>query len=261
MYNNIDTNNTDENSTNYINSNINLQELITGVVRTNSDGYRETVIGNFLNEGRRTGLLESLLLVGTNMIIDDLSNNVVENNIVNRLINNSFREKPKYKNVLSEEGEKEIKQVKYDPDLHKNHMCPIYHTEFTKDIIVSELPCNHVFSPEGIDRWVKNENAICPVCRYKLSSCEKKREELIEIETYEENEYNTITNGYIFNDISYNLEFPSLNNITVNNRNNTNNINNINLLNRFSYIISREILLQEEEILQETIFNSIVDNS
>lgn len=114
MYNNIDTNNTDENSTNYINSNINLQELITGVVRTNSDGYRETVIGNFLNEGRRTGLLESLLLVGTNMIIDDLSNNVVENNIVNRLINNSFREKPKYKNVLSEEGEKEIKQVKYD---------------------------------------------------------------------------------------------------------------------------------------------------
>ena len=35
----------------------------------------------------------------------------------------------------------------------------------------------------------------------------KKREELIEIETYEENEYNTITNGYIFNDISYNLEF------------------------------------------------------
>ena len=214
------------------------------MARSNSGTYRETVIGNFLNEGRRTGLLESLLLVGTNMIIDDLSNNVVENNIVNRVINESFRDKPKYKNVLSEEGEKQIKRVNYDPTQHTNHICPIYHTEFIKDQIVSQLPCNHIFTPDGIERWLKNENAICPICRYELSSCEKREEDNV----IEEN----LNTGYVINDISYNLEFPSINNT---------NVNNANLWNRFSYIVSREIILQEEEILQETILNSIVDNS
>ena len=241
---------------NNINSN-EVQDLITEIEASNNGTYRESLIGTFLNEGRRTGLLERLLLVGTNMLIEDLSRNDIENSIVNRVINESFREKSKFKNVLSEEGEKQIKRVKYDPDLHKNHMCPIYHTDFTKDTIVTQLPCNHIFSPEGIDRWLKNENAICPVCRFKLLSCEKKNpDEEIELrETERETEIqasNFNTEGYILNDISYNLEFPMLTN-----SNTINTINNINLLNRFSYIISQEIVLQEEENFQETILNSI----
>jgi hypothetical protein len=239
---------------NNINNNDEIQDFITEIEASNNGTYRESLIGTFLNEGRRTGLLESLLLVGTNMLIYDVSNNDIENNIVNRVINESFREKSKFKNVLSEEGEKQIKRVKYDADLHKNHICPIYHTEFTKDTIVSQLPCNHIFSPEGIDRWLKNENAICPVCRFKLLSYEKKIEEeqLINREINENNENNEYTDGYILNDISYNLEFPILTNI--------NTINNINLLNRFSYIITRGMELEEEENFQETIFNSITDN-
>jgi hypothetical protein len=239
---------------NNINNNDEIQDFITEIEASNNGTYRESLIGTFLNEGRRTGLLESLLLVGTNMLIYDVSNNDIENNIVNRVINESFREKSKFKNVLSEEGEKQIKRVKYDADLHKNHICPIYHTEFTKDTIVSQLPCNHIFSPEGIDRWLKNENAICPVCRFKLLSYEKKIEEeqLTNREINENNENNEYTDGYILNDISYNLEFPILTNI--------NTINNINLLNRFSYIITRGMELEEEENFQETIFNSITDN-
>lgn len=230
-----------------------VRDLITEIEASNNGTYRESLIGTFLNEGRRTGLLESLLLVGTNMLVDDLSRNDIENNIINRVINESFREKSKFKNVLSKEGEKQIKRVKYDPNLHKNHMCPIYHIEFTKDTIVSQLPCNHIFSPEGIDRWLKNENAICPVCRFKLLSCEKKinDEEIAISESERENN----TEGYILNDISYNFEFPILTN-----SNTINTINNINLLNRFSYIISQEIVLQEEENFQETILNSIIDN-
>jgi hypothetical protein len=239
---------------NNINNNDEIEDFITEIEASNNGTYRESLIGTFLNEGRRTGLLESLLLVGTNMLIYDVSNNDIENNIVNRVINESFREKSKFKNVLSEEGEKQIKRVKYDADLHKNHICPIYHTEFTKDTIVSQLPCNHIFSPEGIDRWLKNENAICPVCRFKLLSYEKKIEEeqLTNREINENNENNEYTDRYILNDISYNLEFPILTNI--------NTINNINLLNRFSYIISRGMELEEEENFQETIFNSITDN-
>lgn len=235
------------------NINNEVRDLITEIEASNNGTYRESLIGTFLNEGRRTGLLESLLLVGTNILIDDLSRNDIENNIINRVINESFREKSKFKNVLSKEGEKQIKRVKYDPNLYKNHMCPIYHIEFTKDTIVSQLPCNHIFSPEGIDRWLKNENAICPVCRFKLLSCEKKinDEEIAISESERENN----TEGYILNDISYNFEFPILTN-----SNTINTINNINLLNRFSYIISQEIVLQEEENFQETILNSIIDN-
>jgi len=240
------------------NNNRDIQDIITEIVGSNNVTYRESLIGTFLNEGRRRGLLESLLLVGTNMLIDDLSNNSIENNIVNHVINESLREKPKFKNVLSEEGEKQIKRVRYDPDLHKNHMCPIYHIEFTKDTIVSQLPCNHIFSPEGIEQWLKNENAICPVCRFKLLSCEKKNTEN-DIAIRETDASIAISNlnteGNILNDISYNLEFPILTN-----SNTINIINNINLLNRFSYIISQEIVLQEEENFQETILNSIVDN-
>jgi hypothetical protein len=62
---------------NNINSN-EVQDLITEIEASNNGTYRETLIGNFLNEGRRTGLLESLLLVGTNMLIDDLSRNDIE---------------------------------------------------------------------------------------------------------------------------------------------------------------------------------------
>lgn len=237
---------------NNINSN-EVQDLITEIEASNNGTYRETLIGNFLNEGRRVGLLESLLFVGTNMFIDDLSRNDIENSILNRVISESFREKSKFKNVLSEEGEKQIKKIKYDPDIHKNHMCPIYHIEFTKDTIVSQLPCNHIFSPEGIDRWLKNENAICPVCRFKLLSCEKKNaDEETAIRETEREASNSNTEGYILNDISYNLEFPILTNI--------NTINNINLLNRFSYIISQEMILQEEENFQESVLNSILNS-
>jgi len=237
---------------NNINNN-EMENLITEIEASNNGTYRESLIGTFLNEGRRTGLLESLLLVGTNMIIDDLSSNDIENNIVNQIINESFREKSKFKNVLSEEGEKQIKKLKYDPNLHKNHICPIYHTEFTKDTIVSELPCNHIFSPEGIDRWLKDENAICPVCRFKLLSYEKKttEQEIAIRETEISREISNFnTEGFILNDISYNLEFPILTN--------TETINNINFFNRFSYIISQEMVLQEEENFQEGVLNSIL---
>jgi len=144
------------------------------VVREIENYNNNNLILNFLNEGREAGLLNSLLLVGSNLIENISDNNRLENNIINRVINESFIEKPKYKNVLSKEGEAEITKIKYNKNIHTNHICPIYHTEFITDTIVSQLPCNHIFSSEGIERWLKEENAICPICRYKLLSCEKK---------------------------------------------------------------------------------------
>jgi hypothetical protein len=147
---------------------------MAAVVREIENYNNNNLILNFLNEGREAGLLNSLLLVGGNLLEHISNNNQVENNIINRVINESFIEKPKYKNVLSKEGEAEITKIKYNKNIHTNNICPIYHTEFITDTIVAQLPCNHIFSPEGIERWLKEENAICPICRYKLLSCEKK---------------------------------------------------------------------------------------
>ena len=42
---------------------------------------------------------------------------------------------------------------------------------------VTELPCGHIFSPDGIKKWLKEEKAECPVCRFKLASKEITRQQ------------------------------------------------------------------------------------
>lgn len=39
---------------------------------------------------------------------------------------------------------------------------------------VTKLPCNHVYEPEAILKWLKTEKTECPSCRYKLESTEVK---------------------------------------------------------------------------------------
>ena len=36
------------------------------------------------------------------------------------------------------------------------------------------MPCLHCFSPDAINKWLTEEDANCPVCRYVLESEEKK---------------------------------------------------------------------------------------
>jgi hypothetical protein len=40
---------------------------------------------------------------------------------------------------------------------------------------VSQLPCGHIFEPDAIIKWLKKENASCPVCRKPLQSKEVKK--------------------------------------------------------------------------------------
>ena len=152
----------------------------------NEQGNNQQIISNFLRNGRREGLLESLLLVGTNMIINDFSGNqnIPNNNriyynstryldnsnyLLNNIINRSFHEKPTYKKVISEKGLLELEERKFN-QTDKNHSCPIFQVNFTDESDIIKLPCNHVFTPEAIKKWLKEENSICPVCRYELDS-------------------------------------------------------------------------------------------
>ena len=44
---------------------------------------------------------------------------------------------------------------------------------------IIKLPCDHCFIPEAIEKWVKEEKAICPVCRYTLDSKEVEDKSII----------------------------------------------------------------------------------
>ena len=254
---------------NNLNNTINneIQELITEIERENNGTYRESLIGNFINTSRNNGLFESLILVGTNIIIQDISENNLNidfedislNNPINlsryptpdnnysvntipslntyfnlnfntnyeNVLQQSFLEKSKYKNILSNEGDKQLIKTKYDKKIHKNDCCPIFQTEFDNTTDVVELPCKHIFTPNAIEKWLKEENAICPVCRFKLQSTEVKIDE---------------SSGS-----SYETQ-PFF-------------INNRNMLNRFLYIIQEQDRhLEEDEQLQQSIVNSILDN-
>ena len=86
----------------------------------------------------------------------------------------SFNMKPRYKKVLSDEGEGLLEKVLYDPSVHQNDRCPILHIDFEEGDEVTQLPCKHCFESDAIKRWLKDEKAECPVCRLELKSKEVK---------------------------------------------------------------------------------------
>ena len=91
------------------------------------------------------------------------------------LINRSFAEdSPKYKYILSENGKSQIEFKKFNKtDFSDQCACPITQDQFEDDQIIAQLPCQHIFEKEAIMKWVQNENASCPSCRFKLDSVEE----------------------------------------------------------------------------------------
>jgi len=81
-----------------------------------------------------------------------------------------------YKKVLSKEGENSVKKVIYKKDTFPNDSCPVTLTDFKEGDEVSQLPCGHIFVPEAVIKWLKDEKATCPVCRKPLASKEVKKE-------------------------------------------------------------------------------------
>ena len=99
----------------------------------------------------------------------------------NSLINQSLNDESKYKKVLDEKGLDQIESVIYNSDeFPDNKQCPISFLEFKQGDKISKLPCNHIFHEESILKWLENEQAKCPVCRYELSSKEVKKTDISE---------------------------------------------------------------------------------
>ena len=88
----------------------------------------------------------------------------------------SLNEENAYKNVLSEEGETQLLERTFTEADKQQGTCPIMHVPFENGDKITELPCGHIFDPDAIRKWLKDEKAECPVCRYKMKSTEIKNE-------------------------------------------------------------------------------------
>jgi len=85
----------------------------------------------------------------------------------------SLEVEKKYKHVISDEGKKKLRTLKYENELC-NPSCPIYYVDFEIGQEITILPCNHGFCSEAINQWLSDEKAECPVCRMAFDSIEVK---------------------------------------------------------------------------------------
>ena len=160
-----------------LNNGINFEVITPNIDRFRilNDNHNNTLFaGNNLtyNNTPNEQLLSELTTIFYNALTD---NNIPRTNVdeqFNNLLSQSFDEKSKYKTVLSEEGEKELKRMLFKDSSKTNTSCPIFCVDFEDDTEVTELPCKHIFISAGIEKWLKEENNECPVCRYKLDSME-----------------------------------------------------------------------------------------
>ena len=115
-----------------------------------------------------------------------------------RAIAASLNEESAYKNVLSDEGENQLIERTFTESDKEQSTCPIMHIPFEVGDKITELPCGHIFDSDGIRKWLKDEKAECPVCRYKMKAKEVKNENAPDT-TEDNNEIISGRNSFIDN--------------------------------------------------------------
>jgi hypothetical protein len=96
------------------------------------------------------------------------------------------------KKVITEEGKHAIIDKKFTAamveDLKINGKCGIWLEEFEEGDDIMILPCNHAFKSEAIMKWLQNEKAECPICRFSLQSKEVNENQALNLEDDEEDD-------------------------------------------------------------------------
>ena len=188
------------------------------------------------------------------------------NNNLRQILQQSLYDKSQFKKVLSDDGEKQLKIVKFDPDKFETDECMIMMDKFEKDEEIIQLPCLHVFKKDAIETWLKEESSKCPICRYELKCKEVKVENTVEnteentVENTEENTEENVEETHqqnidnfirqmrmIYNPIDF-LNIPNRNSLA----------NQRNIVNR---IISQESQFVQDRDLQNAIMASIHDQN
>jgi len=156
-------------------ANVFFHNILNSTVSDISNNPREAFI-NYITSVLSPNLNENLIMLP---MAQRWRNRPVGSHMsrINEIINRTLQQKKAYKKVLSEKGEDQLKKVKYIKDKFETDTCAISLEHFEEGQDIIQLPCNHIFDPESIQTWVKEECAKCPVCRYELLSKEVKDSE------------------------------------------------------------------------------------
>ena len=155
------------------NTNTFIHNIIEDFQQDLSGNPRIQLLNNLINiiQGNQLNENVSMLPLAGNIMLPQQSQ-------VRSILQQSLFEKNLYKNVLSEDGEKEIEKITYNKDNLDQHSCCISFEDFKEGEEVYKLPCGHIFS-DSIFTWLKEESNKCPVCRHELSHKEIKNEDYL----------------------------------------------------------------------------------
>ena len=155
------------------NTNTFIHNIIEDFQQDLSGNPRIQLLNNLINiiQGNQLNENVSMLPLAGNIVLPQHSQ-------VRSILQQSLFEKNLYKNVLSEDGEKEIEKITYNKDNLDQHSCCISFEDFKEGEEVYKLPCGHIFS-DSIFTWLKEESNKCPVCRHELSHKEIKNEDYL----------------------------------------------------------------------------------
>ena len=146
-----------------------------------SNNYLHNLIGD-LSNNRQLQLRTIIdnLINSTNSNFPLMNNYVMSNSQIsqqqhlNALLRNTLYARTPYKKIISEKGEKQLKEVEYKKEKYNQTSCCITFEDFKENQKVILLPCNHLFEPNAIKTWLKEESNKCPICRHELDFKEVK---------------------------------------------------------------------------------------
>ena len=158
----------------------------------NSNNYIHTLLNNRiadLSNNPRSQFLSMLVNlmndsnINENLTMLPLANNFInpqrsQISRINELLTRTLMEKTPYKKILSNKGEEQLKTIKYSKEKFEQDSCCIMFVDFEEGQDVIQLPCGHIFDPDGIKTWVKEEQAKCPICIFELDFKEVKEDDL-----------------------------------------------------------------------------------
>ncbi len=168
-----------------MNNNDDLEEDISGIYTEYENADETLSISRYLNshilDNSGIDILDNsgTAFVSLTPFLNRIMNSIddtIESAITREV---SFLEKPLYKTVLTKEGEEKLKKIKFKDSEKKNLSCPILFIDFDEEEEIVELECNHCFNEDAIKKWLKEEKAECPVCRYQLKDTKDEKIETI----------------------------------------------------------------------------------
>jgi hypothetical protein len=207
----------------------------------NSDDVFETLLYNMLIE-----------------LQEDVAYAQINNNPQHaQIINQSLYDSRPIKLVISDEDKNTLTTIKYQDVVNKEQhtACFITQEDFKDDDDVIQLPCLHCFISESIMRWLTEESAECPVCRYKFETKEKK------VDSEEDDDYSDLPELVPASDddepqsIEENVSSLNSNNIYLNNYSIYNNVF------YYNYDIHSRDIINVNNIGWQSLYNNFINNT